>query len=43
MLLRRDVYKRVGGLNPELQFYGEEPELGVRLTRHRYETWLVPE
>ena len=42
MLVRKDVYLSVGGLNEELEFYGEEPEFGYRLNKLGYETWVVP-
>lgn len=41
MLIRNDVYKQLGGLNEELEFYGEEPEFCMRLNQNGYETWLV--
>lgn len=41
MLVRKDVYLSVGGLNEDLEFYGEEPEFGYRLNKLGYETWVV--
>jgi GT2 family glycosyltransferase len=41
MLIKKDVYLNVGGLNEELEFYGEEPEFCMRLHKCGYQTWLV--
>lgn len=41
MLIRRDIYVNLGGLNDQLEFYGEEPEFCLRLQNNGYETWLV--
>jgi GT2 family glycosyltransferase len=41
MLIRRDMYMQMGGLNEELEFYGEEPEFGWRLRVLGYKTYLV--
>lgn len=41
MLIRREVYLEIGGLNEDLEFYGEEPELGYRLNKAGYETYVV--
>lgn len=41
ILIRKEVYLQVGGLNEELQFYGEEPELGWKLKKFGYETWVI--
>lgn len=41
MLIRRDIYTKMGGLNEALEFYGEEPEFCMRLLKHGWETWLV--
>lgn len=41
MMIRRDVYRQLGGLNEALEFYGEEPEFCFRLNRSGYETWVV--
>ena len=43
MMIRRDVYQQLGGLNEALEFYGEEPEFCFRLNRLGYETWVVPD
>ena len=40
MMIRRDVYSKVGGLNEDMEFYGEEPEFGWRLLKQGYETWF---
>ena len=41
MLIRRLSYLEVGGLNEELQFYGEEPEFGWRMNLRGYKTWVI--
>lgn len=41
ILIRKSVYRLVGGLNEMLEFYGEEPELGWKLKKRGYETWVV--
>lgn len=41
MLIRRNIYLELGGLNEALEFYGEEPEFGFRLDKLGYETWVV--
>lgn len=41
ILIRKSVYRLVGGLNEMLEFYGEEPELGWKLKKRGYETWIV--
>ncbi len=43
MLIRKEIYISLGGLNENLQFYGEEPEFGFRLKQHGYKSWLISE
>lgn len=43
MMIRHSVYRELGGLNAEVGFYGEEPELGYRLAQHGFQTWVLPE
>lgn len=38
MIIPRDKYIHVGGLNENLVFYGEEPEFGFRTDRLGYKT-----
>lgn len=38
MMIPRDKYMKVGGLNENLVFYGEEPEFGYRTDRLGYKT-----
>lgn len=38
MMIPRDKYKEVGGLNEKLVFYGEEPEFGYRTEKLGYKT-----
>ncbi len=38
MMIPRDLYMKVGGLNEKLVFYGEEPEFGFRTKRLGYKT-----
>ncbi len=38
MMIRSDLYRKVGGLNENLVFYGEEPEFGFRTRRAGYKT-----
>lgn len=38
MMIPRDKYMQVGGLNENLVFYGEEPEFGFRTDRLGYKT-----
>lgn len=38
MMVRRDLYDKVGGLNENLIFYGEEPEFGYRTKKLGYKT-----
>jgi hypothetical protein len=38
MMIRRDLYAKVGGLNENIIFYGEEPEFGLRTSRMGYRT-----
>lgn len=43
MMMRADLYNKVGGLNEEIEFYGEEPEFGYRTHRLGYKTVYWPE
>lgn len=43
MMIPRDKYLQVGGLNENLFFYGEEPEFGYRTGRLGYKTIYYPE
>ena len=38
MMIRRELYEKVGGLNEKLIFYGEEPEFGYRTKKLGYKT-----
>lgn len=42
MMMRRNLYQKVGGLNERLVFYGEEPEFGFRSKRMGYKTLYWP-
>lgn len=42
MMIRRDKYMELGGLNEELEFYGEEPEFSYRAKKHGYLTYYYP-
>ena len=38
MMMRADLYRKVGGLSEQIEFYGEEPEFGYRTTKLGYRT-----
>lgn len=38
MMMPRDLYNQIGGLNEKLIFYGEEPEFGYRTRKLGYKT-----
>lgn len=38
MMIRKNLYDKVGGLNEKLEFYGEEPEFGFRTQKMGYKT-----
>jgi hypothetical protein len=38
MMMRSNLYQKVGGLNERIVFYGEEPEFGYRTSRMGYRT-----
>ena len=38
MMIPRKLYEEVGGLNENLEFYGEEPEFGYRTQKLGYKT-----
>ena len=42
MMVRKNAYLQVGGLNENVEFYGEEPEFGYRTQRKGYQTWYYP-
>ena len=42
MLIRSDLYHKVGGLNENLEFYGEEPEFGFRTSKQGFKTVYYP-
>lgn len=42
MMMRKDYYLKVGGLNENVEFYGEEPEFGYRTHRLGYKTIYYP-
>lgn len=42
MLIKRNLYNKVGGLNENLEFYGEEPEFGYRTSKLGYSTIYYP-
>lgn len=42
MLIRREEYMQLGGLNERLEFYGEEPEFSYRAKKHGYLTYYYP-
>lgn len=43
MLIRRSLYVKIGGLNENLIFYGEEPEFGFRAKKYGYDTYYFSE
>lgn len=43
MLIRRKEYLEIGGLNEQLEFYGEEPEFSYRAKRNGYLTYYYPD
>lgn len=43
MLMRAETYKKIGGLNEELEFYGEEPEFGYRSSKLGLKTVYYPD
>lgn len=42
MMMRSDLYRTVGGLNENIEFYGEEPEFGYRTYKLGYKTLFWP-
>ena len=42
MMVRRKEYLQIGGLNENLEFYGEEPEFSYRAKKHGYKTFYYP-
>lgn len=42
MLMRAKTYKGIGGLNEELEFYGEEPEFCYRSSKLGFKTIYYP-
>lgn len=42
MLIRRKEYMELGGLNENLEFYGEEPEFSYRAKKQGYLTYYYP-
>lgn len=43
MMIRKELYDYIGGLNGELIFYGEEPEFGYRALKHHLRTYYYPD
>ncbi|MCD7820314.1 MAG: glycosyltransferase family 2 protein [Lachnospiraceae bacterium] len=43
MFLRRELFEKAGGFDPEFFMYAEEEELSARITDMGYEIWSVPE
>ena len=43
MMMRAALYNAVGGLNENIEFYGEEPEFGYRTSKLGYKTLYFPE
>ena len=43
MLFCRKVLKEIGGLNEQLEFYGEEVEIGHRLKQLKYKIFVLPQ
>lgn len=43
MMMRTELYKKIGGLNENIEFYGEEPEFGYRTSRLGYKTLYFPQ
>jgi GT2 family glycosyltransferase len=41
ILIKKDLYDLIGGLNDALGFYGEDVELGWRLKKLGFETWVI--
>lgn len=42
MMIRREEYMKIGGLNENLEFYGEEPEFSYRAKKQGYLTYYYP-
>lgn len=42
MMMRAHDYKKIGGLNEQLEFYGEEPEFCYRARKKGFKTWYYP-
>lgn len=42
MMIRREEYMQLGGLNENLEFYGEEPEFSYRAKKNGYLTYYYP-
>jgi N-acetylglucosaminyl-diphospho-decaprenol L-rhamnosyltransferase len=42
IMIRRSAYLKIGGINPKYFLYGEDPDLGLKLHYHGYESWLLP-
>ena len=43
MLIRRELYERLGGFDPAIHMYSEEIEFALRAARAGWECWQVPE
>lgn len=43
MMMRKALYNKIGGLNENIEFYGEEPEFGYRSLRLGYQTLYFPD
>jgi GT2 family glycosyltransferase len=43
LFLRRSAFYQVGRFNEKYFLYGEEPDLFLKIKRHRYECYLLPE
>lgn len=42
MMVRTKEYLAMGGLNENIEFYGEEPEFGYRTAKFHYQTFYYP-
>lgn len=43
MLIKKDLFIKIGGFHPDFFMYAEEVELSCRLKQAKYSAWIVPE
>lgn len=43
IMIRRAAFIQVGKFNPNYFMYGEDPDLGLKLKRYGYVSWLLPD